>query len=104
MAPSKYVILWKEKDTQFVCTTTRNVHIDVTTSLTTTAEAAKSQEVREFLTEHKIVVERRILRETRRSSQASLIVSLRRKSLNDEQFRTCVAECQAVVNNRPLTY
>ena len=36
--------------------------------------------------------------------KASLVVSLRNKTLNEEEFRTAVAECQAVVNSRPLTY
>ena len=36
--------------------------------------------------------------------KSSLVVSLRHKRLNEEQFRTAVAEAQAVVNSRPLTY
>ena len=36
--------------------------------------------------------------------KSSLVVSLRHKTLNEEEFRTAVRECQAVVNNRPLTY
>ena len=36
--------------------------------------------------------------------KASLVVSLRNKTLTEEQFRTAVCECQAVVNSRPLTY
>ena len=36
--------------------------------------------------------------------KASLNVSLRNKQLREEEFRTAVAEAQAVVNARPLTY
>ena len=36
--------------------------------------------------------------------KTSLIVSLRNRILNEEEFRTAIAEAQAVVNSRPLTY
>ena len=36
--------------------------------------------------------------------KTSLISALRHKTLNEEEFRTAISECQAVVNNRPLTY
>ena len=36
--------------------------------------------------------------------KTSLAVSLRNRTLNEEEFRTAIAEAQAVVNSRPLTY
>ena len=36
--------------------------------------------------------------------KSALAVALRRKTLQEEVFRTTLAETQAVVNNRPLTY
>ena len=133
--------------TIFVCTATRNVHLEVTTSLSTIdflhalrrftamygaprtilsdngrnfrgasrtlATMGSKEEIRGYLQEKKIMWKFQTPRAPWKGGhferlistvKASLVVSLRNKTLNEEEFRTAVAECQAVVNSRPLTY
>ena len=76
-------------------------------------EASRGEEFRRYLQEHEIKWRFQTPRSPWKGGhferlistvKSSLVVSLRNKELNDEQFRTAVAESQAVVNSRPLTY
>ena len=77
------------------------------------AEAGKKEEFRQYMNDNNIDWHFQTPRAPWKGGhferliatvKTSLIVSLRNKKLNEEQFRTAVAEAQAVVNSRPLTY
>ena len=111
--------------TIFVCATTRAVHLEVSPTLTTrdfllafrrfciAKLVVEEEEVQDHMRKlqikwkfqmpcapWKVVHFERLIAVVK----SALAIALRRKTLQEEVFRTALVEAQVVVNNRPLTY